>query len=208
MALFPTGIETSRLRLEPVHPAYLDPYEMYEHVSTEAPDIEEATRWVTWDPHDHPQTTAEYIERSKEGFDEAESATYVLYQRDGEDGAGEFAGTGTLAVDWDRRRGNLGVWLRKRFWGRGYSGERAQALVALAFDVLELEVVGVTHDPENDNSRRAIEKYVDSLGGRKEGVIRNDIVIDGEPRDSVRYSISAEEWREATGGDYEAAFEW
>ncbi|MFT4884949.1 MAG: ribosomal-protein-alanine N-acetyltransferase, partial [Natronomonas sp.] len=97
---------------------------------------------------------------------------------------------------------------RKPFWGRGYSGERARTLVALAFDVLDLEVVGVTHDPDNEKSQRAIEKYVDALGGRKEGLIRNDIVIDGEPRDSVRYSITAEEWQGATGGEYEARFEW
>jgi hypothetical protein len=34
------------------------------------------------------------------------------------------------------------------------------------------------------------------------------VVADGEPRDTVRYSIAAEEWEEATGGEYDAEFEF
>ncbi len=54
-------------------------------------------------------------------------------------------------------------------------------------------VVVSTHALENEKSRRAIEHYVERFGGRREGRIRNDIVIDDEPRDSVGYSISREE---------------
>lgn len=208
MALFPTVIESPRLRFEVVHPDHYDPYEMYEHVRAGAPNVETLTQWMTWDPHPHPKQTMEFVEHVGKQFDDEEGADYAIYPRDGDGGAGEFAGTCNLSADWDRRRGVLGTWFRKPFWGRGYSGERARALIALAFDVLDLEVVGVTHDPDNEKSRRAIEKYVDALGGRKEGLIRNDIVIGDEPRDSVRYSITAEEWREATGGEYEATFEW
>lgn len=67
-------------------------------------------------------------------------------------------------------------------------------MLELAFETLELDVVAVTNAPENEKSRRAIERYVERYGGRKEGHIRNDLVIDGEPRDSVRYSITREEW--------------
>jgi RimJ/RimL family protein N-acetyltransferase len=102
----------------------------------------------------------------------------------------------------------VGVWFRKPFWGRGYSGERARTLAALAFDVLDIEVVCVTHDPDNEKSGQAIEKDVEALGGRREGRVRNGVVIGGEPRDTVRYSITAEEWQEATGGEYDAEFEW
>lgn len=97
------------------------------------------------------------------------------------------------AFDWNRRTATLGTWLRKPFWGQGYSGERAARMLELAFDRLDLELVAVTHDPENDNSRRAIEKYVDRFGGRKEGRIRNDVVIDGQPHESIRYSIARKE---------------
>jgi RimJ/RimL family protein N-acetyltransferase len=208
MALFPTEIETPRLRFEVLHPDRFGPYEMYEHTREGTSGIESVTEWVTWDPHAHPKETMEYIEHVGEQFDDDEGADYAIYPRDGENGAGEFAGACNLAVDWDRRRGNLGVWFRERFWGRGYSGERARALVALAFDVLDLAVVNVSHAPENEQSKRAIEKYVHALGGRKEGLIRNELLMGGEPRDVVQYSITDDEWREATGGEYDASFEW
>ncbi|WP_336135909.1 GNAT family N-acetyltransferase [Natronomonas amylolytica] len=208
MALFPTVIESPRLRFEVVHPDHYDPYELYEHVRVGAPNIEEITEWVTWDPHKHPKETLEFVEQVGEQFDEGEGVDYAIYLRNGEDGACEFAGACNLSVDWDRRCGNLGVWFRKPFWGRGYSGERARALVALAFDVLDIDVVSVTHAPDNEKSQRAIETYIDALGGRKEGLIRNGLVMGGEPRDTVRYSITAAEWQDATGGEYEATFEW
>lgn len=208
MSVFPPVAQSPRLRYEVLHPERFDPYEMYEHTREGAPGIDEVTRWVTWDPHAHPKETAEFVESVGERFDADEGVDYVIYPREGEDGAGEFAGACGLGVDWDRRLGVLGIWLRNRFWGRGYSVERARTLASLAFDVLDLEVVAVTHDPNNDNSRRAIGKYVDALGGRKEGTIRNDIVIDGDPSDSERYSICAEEYEDATDGDVRAEFEW
>ena len=111
---------------------------------------------------------------------------------------------------WALRRAGpeLGIRLRTPFWGRGYSGERARAPATLGFDVLDLELLTVTHDPDNERSGRAIEKDVDALGGRREGTVRNDVEMNDEPRDSARYSITAEEWREATGGADDAEFEW
>lgn len=208
MALFPTRAESERLRYEAVHPDRTDTYELYEHVQSGADGIDDVTRWLTWDAHSHPKETAEFVASVGEQYDDDESVTYAMYPTDGEDDAGELAGVCGLSVDWERRRGTLGVWFRKRVWGRGYSGERARTLVALAFDVLDIEVVAVAHDPENENSRRAIRKYVDALGGREDGRLRNDVVVDGDPRDTVNYSITAEEWRVATGGEYGATYEW
>lgn len=110
-----------------------------------------------------------------------EGVDYAICPREGEDGAGEFAGACGLGVARDRRLSGLGLGLRRRFWGQGYSGERDRTLAALAFDALDLEVLGVPHDLEDEKSRRAVE----ALEGRTEGRIRNDTVIDGEPRDWV-----------------------
>ncbi|SFG44122.1 Acetyltransferase (GNAT) domain-containing protein [Halopelagius inordinatus] len=85
----------------------------------------------------------------------------------------ERAGMCGLTCEWDRDRGELGIWLRKRFWGRGYSGERTRALMHLAFERLDLGPVAVGVAAENDRSRRAVEKYIDAAGGRFEGVVRH-----------------------------------
>ena len=198
MSLFPLEMESSRLRYERLHPAESDPFELYEHVRAGAPHIEEITRYVTWDPYDHPEQALAWIEECGEAFESGEAATYVMRPKDGEE-AGAFAGLAGLRPKWERRLATMGAWLRKPFWGRGYSGERAERFLALAFDRLDLDVVAVTHDPENHNSQRAIEKYVERFGGRREGRVRNDIVIGGVPRDSIRYSIAREEWADAPG---------
>jgi len=55
---------------------------------------------------------------------------------------------------------------------------------------------------DNEKSRRAIEKYVEAHGGTYEGLIRNELVRDGDgPADVHRYSVTREEYGAATGGE-------
>ncbi|WP_430503981.1 GNAT family N-acetyltransferase [Haloparvum sp. PAK95] len=198
--MFPETIETERLRLRPRWPETVDVHECYEICSAD-PGIDEVTEYVTWSPHETVKETQEFLERGKSKWEDAEAAGYVIRPKPGEDGAGEIAGCTGIGIDWDRRTAVLGLWLRKRFWGRGYSGERAAALCEIAFDRLDLELVAVSHHPDNEQSARAIEKYVDRFGGRREGVLRNHLEYqDGSVHDEVRYTISQREWREATDG--------
>ena len=197
--MFPETIETDRLRLEARRPANVDLDACYRICSSD-PGIDDVTEYVTWDPHEHKKETLEFLERGRDRFEDGEAAGYVIRPREGDDGAGEIAGFGGFDVDWERRTATLGIWLRKRFWGRGYSGERAAALAEVAFAELDLDLVAVSHVPENERSQRAIEKYVDRLGGRREGLLRNRLTFaDGSVHDEIRYTISQAEWREATG---------
>ncbi|WP_050032473.1 GNAT family N-acetyltransferase [Halorubrum halophilum] len=196
--MFPETIETDRLRLEPRWPEHVDLDECYRICSSD-PGIDEVTEHVTWDPHETKKETLEFLERGRERWEDDEAASYVIRPREGEDGAGEIAGFGGFEVDWEKRTAVLGTWLRRRFWGRGYSGERAAALVEVAFEDLDLDLVAVSHLPENEQSQRAIEKYVGRLGGRREGLLRNHVTfMDGSVHDEIRYSISQDEWRDAT----------
>lgn len=209
MPLFPREMQSDRLRYRYVHPEadHVDVREWYDYHREDAPGIEAATRYLTWDPHATPKETREFVERCGERFDDGEGVTYALYPRADErneppDDAGEFAGTAGLGIEWDRRVGKLGIWLREPFWGRGYSGERAARLMKLAFDGLDLEVVAVEHAVENEKSRRAVERYVERFGGRREGTVRNGVASeDGDVWDTVRYSVSRAEWRDAVEGD-------
>ena len=190
--LFPERIETDRLALRRLSRETVDVLDFYE-VCAHDEDIEAVTRYLTWDPHPHPKSTLEFLTATEDAWDDGETATYLIVPAD----AATFAGGCSLGIDWDRRTGTLGTWLRKRFWGRGYSGERAAALLALAFEHLDLDLVAVTHEVGNENSRRAIRKYVEHFGGREEALMRNAIVTDGEPTDQRRYTISHEEYRGA-----------
>jgi RimJ/RimL family protein N-acetyltransferase len=197
--LFPDRIETDRLVLEALSTDAVDPMTYYEHASGDAMD--EVTIHLPVDPHAHLKESLDLIREVEEAREAGDYARYVVRPREGEDGAGEFAGGAGIYPNWDRRTANLDVWLRPKFWGRGYSGERAAAMIELAFDRLDLEVVAVAHMDGNEKSQRAIEKYVDRFGGRREGLLRNfQANDDGTVVDMHRYTITREEYDASTGG--------
>jgi predicted acetyltransferase len=133
---------------------------------------------------------------------DAEGPNTERPRAEGED-ANELVGTTNLHFDWERRSAELGIWLRKPFWGRGYSGERAAAMLELGFDRLDLELVGASHQDGNEPSRRAIEKYVERFGGQYDGLLRNFVPKGDEVRDLHRYTVTQEQYRDAVERDEE-----
>jgi RimJ/RimL family protein N-acetyltransferase len=140
-APFPRELTTDRLRLVAADATSLDPFDLYEHCGEGAPDIDEVTRYLTWGPYGTVNEAFEFLERCESRFDEGEAAHYAVFVDGSDPESGAFAGMAGLTVEWDRRLATLGTWFRKRFWGRGYSGERARALMRVAFDRLDLDAV-------------------------------------------------------------------
>ncbi|KAB1198434.1 MULTISPECIES: GNAT family N-acetyltransferase [Haloferax] len=208
--MFPDEIVTPRLRLRALSREGVDPLEAYDYFAASRSDtIEEETKFVTWNPHQTPKEAFDFFRDAEEAHEKGENAIYAIFPREGEPGAGEFVGTAGFKPEWDLRRAVFGMWLRKKYWGRGYSGERAAAFFATIFDVLDLEVALAYAMPENEPSCRAISKYTERFGGQEDGLFRNDAVdADGTPRDVRGWSVTREQWLEATGGEYDAEFSW
>lgn len=196
--MFPPEIGTDRLRLIRLCRENVPARELYRWMGADAADVAEVSEYVAWEPHRTMKDTHEYLTEVEDRWERREQATYAVYPRDGEDGSGTFAGAANLNVGWEKRAAELGVWLRKPFWGRGYSGERAAALMELAFERLDLELVGAAHQDGNERSRRAVRKYVEAHGGQYDGVLRNWIPAGEEVRDLHRYTVSREQYRAAT----------
>ncbi|MFB6119359.1 GNAT family N-acetyltransferase [Halosegnis sp.] len=196
--MFPEVIETDRLRLERFDAA-VDPTTFYAVAGAGQSDTVVAeTEYVTWSPHAHLKESADVIEQFRDGWTDHETATYAVIPREGEEGAGTLAGNTGLGIEWNHRRGLPGIWLRKPFWGRRYSGERAGALAALAFERLDLEVLAVDVLVGNEQSQRAVDRYIDRLGGRRTGRLRNQVTTaDDTVHDVIRWSVTREEYREA-----------
>jgi RimJ/RimL family protein N-acetyltransferase len=83
------------------------------------------------------------------------------------------------------------TWYAAR-WQRTHVNTACKLLLfAHAFDTLGCRVVGLRTDNFNFASQRAIE----ALGAKKDGVIRHHFPRrDGTARDTVMYSVLAEEW--------------
>ncbi|MFC6798792.1 MULTISPECIES: GNAT family N-acetyltransferase [unclassified Haladaptatus] len=191
-SLFPTRAESDRLRYEPLHESR-SPMELYElHRSGE---LDAVMRPLGDRVHETPKQSLDELTAVREKWESGDRATYAIVQRADD----EFVGVAELWLEWDKRTASFGTWIRKPFWGQGYSGERAGVLLAIAFDWLDLAFVSVGHEPDNDQSRRAIEKYVAAYGGQQDAVLRNWLPPGdtGGPRDLRTYSISQLQWREA-----------
>jgi RimJ/RimL family protein N-acetyltransferase len=112
---------------------------------------------------------------------------------------GEAAGmTGYLEIRPPHRGLEIGrTWIGKDFQGTRVNPESKYLLLRHAFEDLGAVRVQFKTDLRNTHSQRAIEK----LGAHREGVLRRfQIRSNGYVRDSVMYSILAEEWPDVKAG--------
>ena len=70
------------------------------------------------------------------------------------------------------------------------NSEAKLLLLTHAFEVMDCMCVQLRTDALNFPSQRAIER----LGAKRDGVLRNHSIMDGRNRDTVVYSIIANEW--------------
>jgi ribosomal-protein-alanine N-acetyltransferase len=78
----------------------------------------------------------------------------------------------------------------KSYEGKKYTSEATIPLINYGFNKLGLKRIEAITGPENEGSKRIIEK----LGMQKEGVLRDHFVLDGITYQSVIYSILKKDW--------------
>jgi RimJ/RimL family protein N-acetyltransferase len=91
------------------------------------------------------------------------------------------------------RSASLGFCFREAVWGGGFATEAARALLAWAFDTLDLNRVQAEADTRNLACARVLGK----LGFVREGTLRQDCVVDGVVSDSWVFGLLREEWAPA-----------
>ncbi len=101
-------------------------------------------------------------------------------------------GTATLFnLDLSNGRAELGYALGRAHWGKGYMQEALQALLAHAFEVLELRRLEADVDPRNQASIRTLERH----GFQREGFLRERWHVNGEIQDAIFYGLLRREWQ-------------
>lgn len=103
---------------------------------------------------------------------------------------GQVIGRAILDVDRANVTGVLGYGVARSCWGRGIASEAARAVMDYGFEAFNLAKVWARADPRNGASVRVLEK----LGMRREGLLREHLLIRGERVDRVYYGILREEW--------------
>ncbi len=85
------------------------------------------------------------------------------------------------------RRGELGFWIGREHWGRGYGTEAAGRMMAFARDALGVTRMTATAAVGNPASRRVLEK----LGFAETGRGEKPVPSSGESREVILYELSA-----------------
>ena len=190
--MFPETIETDSLVLKPLTETAVDPFELYDLLAARRADVTEVFEYVPQNPYSTVKEARDQLLKAESAWDDGEAAQYAVYTTDD-----ALAGYTGLFPEWERRTARIGFILGKPHWGNGYAGECATALTALAFDRLDLEIVAIGHEAGNERSKRAIERFVDDVGGQYDGVLRNWTPIGDEVLDHHRYTVTRAQYRQS-----------
>lgn len=137
-------------------------------------------------PHPYPDGAAEsWIATLESAYAEGRDLTLAITSRE----TGELLGAIGLVLNLFHRRGDLGYWVGKPFWGQGYCTEAGQALLQFGFQELRLHRIQATHFTRNPASGRVMRK----LGMRHEGTLRGYTFKWGVFEDTEIYALLADE---------------
>lgn len=193
--MFPEQIETERLSLSQFCREYVETDDLYELFAADTDGVKEMFEYVPQTPFQTLKDAHDMIERSESSWGKGEIAQYAVYPSDEEDR--ELAGYAALSLEWERRTGTIGIILATPYWGNEYAGECVDALTELAFETLDLELVAIGYEEGNEKSERMVEKYIETYGGRYDGVLRNWTPVSDAVLDHHRYTVTQDEYRTA-----------
>ena len=104
-----------------------------------------------------------------------------------------LVGAVTLNINAAHRRGELGYWVGRPFWNRGYATEAAAALMDYGFTHLGLNRIQARHLTRNPSSGRVMAK----LGMKPEGIQRQHMLVRGTFEDIAVHAILKSERRDS-----------
>lgn len=105
-------------------------------------------------------------------------------------GGADLIGSIALSLHLDHHRAELGYWVGKPYWGKGYVTEAARAVMEYGFGALRLHRISAHHMSANPASGAVMKK----LGMRHEGILRHHTLKNGEYHDVECYGVLATEY--------------
>jgi len=120
-------------------------------------------------PHPYPEgAAAEWIGSHPQDFALKKAVHFAITLRKGEQLIGAIS---LMNIEKNHRKAEMGYWIAKEFWNRGYATEAAEAMVTFGFKELNLHKIYATYFRRNPASRRVLEK----IGMQQEGILRSHI---------------------------------
>jgi [ribosomal protein S5]-alanine N-acetyltransferase len=139
-------------------------------------------------PHPYENGVAEaWIQTHQERFEKQESVDFAIVLHE----SGGLIGAIGLVISVVHSRAEMGYWIGKPFWGRGYCTEAAKAVIDYGFAKLKLHRIYAFHFSRNPASGRVLQK----VGMRMEGHLRQHVLKWGAFEDLEHYGILKQDQR-------------
>lgn len=188
--IIPSEIVTDRMVLEAINYDNCNAREIYDLYSSVS--IEES-QYVSFDSYTSRVEAKQFIDNAVERFEEGDGANYIINIPDKQYDK-PFIGTASFDPDWEKNIAESGIFLFKQFWGNGYSTERGEAMIELAFNEMNFDSWISKCDPRNKASIGAIENYVVDNGGERVGVLPNWVILGDEYTDILYFKLNCENY--------------
>lgn len=141
-------------------------------------------------PHPYEDGMAEqWIATHQNQFEQGTAVTLALALRRNDRLIGAIS---LMNISELHKRGEIGYWVGKPYWNRGYCTEACLTILAYGFNHLGLNRIYGSFFQRNPSSGRVMEK----LGMTREGILRQHEVKWGRFEDVVVYGILEPQWRE------------
>lgn len=178
---FPT-LKTARLLLRR---AYLtDADDLYRCTGND-----KITRYEPWSTHQSNVDTLQFLGSLNEKYDDHTCSEWAIERISD----GRVIGMINLHDINDRSlRAELGYWIAEDCWGHGYATEAASAILRYGFSRMRLNRIQAFCHVDNAASMRVLEK----VGMRKEGILREYILIHYRMSDVAVYGITFSDYAE------------
>ena len=143
-------------------------------------------------PHPYSlEMAVEWIDTHVEAFARGESVNFAITLSD----TLELIGAVGLVRNEEHDRAEMGYWVGKPHWNRGFASEAAHLVVDFGFEVWQLERIYAQHFATNPASG----KVMMNAGMQYEGCLRHHLKKWGQYQDLNVYSVLREEWLLARG---------
>jgi ribosomal-protein-serine acetyltransferase len=149
--------------------------------------ISEVSPWLPWCHQNYSiEETREFIGSRELASQGGEWYSFGIFETDD----GRFlGGVGINFINRVHQMANLGYWVRTIAAGRGVATRATRLAARFGFEQLGLQRIEIVAAVGNIQSQRVAEK----AGARREGVLRNRLLIHGESLDAVLFSLVPED---------------
>lgn len=150
--------------------------------------IPEVSRWLPWCHQNYSiEESREFVASRHDAAQGDEHYSFAVFETSNPDRL--LGGVGINFINRVHQFANLGYWVRTSAAGQGIATRATRVAACFGFEELRIQRIEIVAAVKNVASQRVAER----AGAVREGILRNRLLIHGEPQDAVMYSLLRED---------------